>query len=459
MSENLRKIVHKRWKYILIFICVVLLVVNILIFYPGYMSSDTLRNLNQAKGVSPFIDLQPVILPIIWRVLILISGSVASMLFLQLIILWLSIAILSIIVYQKTARKSVSLIPIAVGLAPFIINISGVIWSDNHLAFCLLFAVVVALLSENEKFSKKRLSLLFIALIFIFYAGMVRNNSVLATIPILYLIVEKSKIKLTSKKKIFATFCLFVSIILASFIIRTVLVKRHITNTAGPMMDDIVHILNVDEINNSEAPAQLKASLVKLHQCVQKEKNVIDAFPCGEEQDKTNVLILFPNEVKDLWKWTLTNRPLEYIQRRITVFIYVIFPPEGRGYIWHDGVDSNMFGIDDKFKGLGEINRMYVYNFGYKHFQYLYEPWFWLFLNTALLFYARKLKELSIYVYAVSSSALLYIATFIPTGIAADYRYIYWPVIAGLLSLVLVITDKYLIIKTSKPVRKSKNKK
>jgi hypothetical protein len=459
---RIRRVIDSHWKMILISLGLMLFLINVAIFYPGYMSADTLRYLSQATGSSPITNLQPFEFVLLWKLLIFITGKVSSILILQLLVLWSSLIILSIYIYKNTKNKYISFMPLIMGLLPIIINISGVIWADNHLAFFLLLAISLTLYFGSESIvgSRKAIGISFIAIMLVVYAGLVRNNSAIIIVPISYLIIYKFY-KFTALKTFLLSICVLFFAFSISLLGGIVFVEKKITNTAGPMSDDIVHILTVDEINKLDINSNLKKSLLTYRNCTIENNIVIDLFPCGKEQDKTNILITYPLEVSNIWGKTLAEHPYRYVERRITVFMYVLFPPEGRGYIWHDGIDENRYGIKDKFEGLSEINRMYVFNFGYKHFQFLYEPWFWLFANFGLLIYSRNLRRLKIYVSLISLSGLLYIATFIPTGVAADYRYIYWPVLAAITSMILVITDKNMLTVNNKKskVKTTNNKK
>lgn len=436
----------------------ILFLLNCLIFYPGYMSRDTINALYQAMGVEPLKGLQPAILPIVWSMLITITGKVSSILIFQLAILWTAIGILSVYAFVNIKKIGLSIIILLSGFLPIIVNISGVIWSDVQMAYSLLLATVLLIVSKYLRNGLK-IALFVLIAILIVYAGLLRNNAIFAVAPLLllYFFTLNNKMNLLNLFG-YSAIALFV-IITLFFVIRIGFTENKISSTAGPQMDDIVHIMSSAEISRSNISPDLKESLLNIQKCIYAKDIIIDSFPCGDEQDKTNIIVLYPHEIGTLWQEMLKNNPDRYLLRRILVFNYVLFPPEGRGYIWHQGIEPNRFGFKPSVETIGEINRMYVFNFGYKHFRYLYEPWFWLLLNIGMLIYSRRLRYHGVIVAAISVSGILHIMSFIPTGVAADYRYIYWPVLAGLTTIALVVIDKNMPQKMNKSPSLRKKRK
>lgn len=427
----------------LVVIGVLSFVANLLIFYPGYMSVDTANHLHQAKGIIPLTDLQPPIESLFWRSLIFVTGHASAMLIFQLGLLWLSLVLAACYVFSTTKSKKLSLLPIAIGFLPFVVNISGVIWSDNQMAFSLLLAVVLLLCMRWVKSKKGRIVLLCVMGALIFYAALVRYNALPAALPIIFLAAHQSGLLKTFRKQLIVT--AIAAIFLAAMIpgLKALSGAQHVTSTGGPMMDDVVHVLKASELAGLPMEAALKESLLRMQDCVIKKDIVIDAFNCATKDDRENILTKYPEGVRSAWNWMITHRPAQYLLYKAKVFAYVLFPAVGRGYIWQDGIVSNQLNLQPKFEQLGEIVKIYVFNFGYKHFSYLYEPWFWLLANISLLYFSRRVVgRLRIFVVSLGLSSVLYILTFIPTGIAADYRYIYWPVLAGLLGAILAVSSK-----------------
>jgi hypothetical protein len=70
----------------------------------------------------------------------------------------------------------------------------------------------------------------------------------------------------------------------------------------------------------------------------------------------------------------------------------------------------------------------------------LFRPLTWLLVVVATLVAAWKFRATPAgnYAVAMSASGLAYVATFLPVGVASDYRYVYWVVAAGLTSAVMI---------------------
>jgi hypothetical protein len=67
----------------------------------------------------------------------------------------------------------------------------------------------------------------------------------------------------------------------------------------------------------------------------------------------------------------------------------------------------------------------------------------WLFVCMALcgLSWRRRDRPAGVFVLGVCGSAIVYLATFLPFGVAADFRYAYFAVLAGLTGSVLLVSD------------------
>ncbi len=410
------------------------------------MSADSLTHLSEAKRIIPLTDLQPPVEPLLWRGLIAITGHVSSMLLFQLALLWSALALLSVYVYKVTTSRKLSLVPLLIGLLPVVINISGVIWSDNQMAFSLLLALALILFIPKLKTAKLKYPVFLLAILLIIYACLSRYNAFFAVIPLIILAVVQSGLFGGRRKQIFAVLACALMLIGSIGLIKFLANAEHRSSTSGFMLDDIVHSASYDSIEQANLPPPLKVTLLEIKACAAEKNVVIDSFwNCTNLTDRQNLLILYVKELRTFWESTLLHFPVHYGLYKIEAFTLVLFPSPGKQYVWQWGIDPHILNLKPKYQSLGNVIQMYTLNFGYKHFSFLYEPWFWLVAHILILWKAAQLTYYRRFVVALSASSLLYILGFVPTGVAVDYRYIYWPVLAGLVSLLLFVVDKHSI--------------
>jgi hypothetical protein len=153
------------------------------VFYPGFMSYDSIHALTGARdGVTD--STWPPMVSYIWRVLDHISSNPSIMHFSQLFLLFLS---LFVILFRLTKRLWLSTLFLFVYITiPVILGTAAVIWKDVLTAAFLLagFATVLLVTTLRRKYSFLLLSAL--ALLLLFVGTATRHNSITAAVPIIF---------------------------------------------------------------------------------------------------------------------------------------------------------------------------------------------------------------------------------------------------------------------------------
>jgi hypothetical protein len=438
MIEEFLKIVRIYWNAVLVFMSVVLCVINIAIFYPGYMSNDSLNQLSQALGMHQATDLAPVAVTVVWRFFIFATGYISSMLVFQLIVFWSALLLLSLYVYRVSKLRKFSLIPLSVGLLPFVVNISGVIWKDNQMAFALLFAVALSLYATLFKQKSKRVAMCGVALMFVIYACLVRYNAVIAIIPIMFLIIKQSQITEKIKWQLVAVGLVCIVIGSLFLIINATMHAKKANPVVTVMIDDISNIATNKDIQDLPISPTAREKLLYVQQCANSKDVLVNNFwVCGHADDWDRLLTTYSTEIKKAWLYTISRHVVKYVSYRTHTFLIFLFPAPEEKFIWQDGIVANQLDQTVKFKEAGDMLAIYVNNFGYKHFAYLYEPWLWLLASVIMLYRAKRTKAYGLVIGMLSLSNILYYLSYLPTGATIDYRYIYWPVLSSLFCAII----------------------
>jgi len=169
------------------------------LFYPGFMSYDTLHALRGARnGVTD--SMWPPMVSYVWRVVDLLSPNPAAMHFSQVSLLIFSIFF---VVFFYTKKISYATVFLLIYLSiPVVLGTVAVIWKDVLMAAFFLsgFAVILSMRLVVNKWWFIFLSLLAICLIFLGVCS--RHNAITGAVPLLFyltLVVCSQMIKTRSR--------------------------------------------------------------------------------------------------------------------------------------------------------------------------------------------------------------------------------------------------------------------
>lgn len=451
---------NNKWWPILLAITIVLFALNVLLFYPGYMSPDSLWQLCQAKGDCELTSWHPVSMALLWQTLMSLGGGrIGTLLVLQVTLLWGSLFLFSNYVWQKTKNKKYSLLPLAVGLLPFVWSLSGVIWKDVHMAFSLLASVSLILTATLLKDKNKYLKyfIYFLIILFIFYAISVRTNAFVAAIPIIYFFIASTGLLKKQWQIILATIIIVTSGYLISFNfykVSGVSVKKDNADVSMYLYD-IVNIYPAEKLAQ-KAPASLQDILLKMSNCsYNNQSNSVDLawWSCisTEEIEELSSGGDYP-ALRSFWLKTVAKNPIDYIFSKLAttnLFLFPSTPSVAPSGVAHNeeplSPRENTYGMKAKIPAGPTINRSYTNNFGVLHFSFLFKAWFWLLASTITLVVAIKNNRFKKYkqlVIALSISSILYVLSLLLGSLTSDYRYVYWPAIATTIAAIFLYVGK-----------------
>jgi hypothetical protein len=149
------------------------------------------------------------------------------------------------------------------------------------------------------------------------------------------------------------------------------------------------------------------------------------------------------SDLKNVWLSKIIEHPIDYLQFRMAAFSYLVRTPQDPPfYIWHSGIDENIYGFKQVPNALTIIVEKFVKKTEAMT-PFFFKPYWW--LLTALLLLAAsytfvKTKTVSLTRMLLISS-IFYVIGYLPVTPMADFRYIYWSVVATTLSLVLLLID------------------
>lgn len=420
---------------------------------PGGFTKDTIFQLDQAQRAIPLNDWHPIAMTWTWQWLIDLTGTINSMLFLQVCAAWVCAVLTSYYLLKVSRRDWSALAGLFILFLPNTVNIVGVVWKDTHLGLALYFAVILMLLMPVVP--KLRWVFAALALGALVYAGLVRKNSAVAVAPIIavmavWLLARMKSKKLAGGKRVPSKRRKLVAAVAAVVAfgavltgvdtgMKTVLKPTENSQFTQVMLDDLIFAVPQGSIDAADAPAAEKKRLSKAKAECRDQNNerreaggteiIWDAYwVCygkGAQGDYTE--IEDPAAVTSIWKQTVPQHLSNYVAYRIQT--------------------TTKFLFTSKLEFVGDRNRdypaqshrlraalgTYVVDFGVGTLPWLYLGATALGLCAAGIAVGAKKKRRSLGAVAIFSSAVLYLMTYVPTAPANDYRYVFWPWLAAML--------------------------
>jgi len=414
-------------------VAVCMLALLVIVFYPGYMSPDSISHLEQATGVAHLTDWHPPVMTRLWGFLIRVTGHISSMLIFQLMLLVAAMFMLSIIVYRHTRNRVWALSIYMILLLPNIVNIAGVIWKDVQMAFSLTLAVLLIWFIISSKKSLGRVAMYGIVgltLLLILYAGILRHNALFAVLPILFVLPSL----LTKRLHVWSGLaCMAAGLIVtigATAVINQPSEKTH--PITAVQLDDIVHVANLDREHHGRW-----SMYKKIHDtCRDKTKDIMNSYIICTTAAQREALKNEHQGVFNDWLLTIIRHPIKYVSYRLATFSIFLFPQPERMYIFQPGIEQNQVGAAVKNEYAISGLAAYVKGGAQTNIPMIFQPWLYLVILMFIYYKSGRIREQvqRHFIRAVALSGLIYIVAYFPMAVAVDYRYIYWSVFATILS-------------------------
>ena len=414
-------------------VAVCMLALLVIVFYPGYMSPDSISHLEQATGVARLTDWHPPVMTRLWGFLIGATGHISSMLIFQLALIIAAMFVLSVLIYRHTRNRAWALSTYMILLLPNVVNIAGVIWKDVQMAFSLTLAVILIwfVISIKKPLGRTaKYGIVGLALLLILYAGMLRHNALFAVLPILFVLPRL----FTKRLPVWSGFaCVIIGLVVtigATAVINQPSEKTH--PITAVQLDDIVHIANFDREQHGRW-----SMYKKVHDtCRDKTKDIMNSYIICTTATQREALKNEHQGVFNDWLSTIVRHPIRYASYRLATFSIFLFPQPERMYIFQPGIEQNQIGAAIKNEYAISGLAAYVKGGAQSNIPLIFQPWLYLAVLVFIYYKSGRIREHTQrrFIRAVALSGLVYIMAYFPMVVAVDYRYIYWSVFAAILS-------------------------
>lgn len=408
------------------------------VFSPGYVSSgDALFQLEQAMGREPLSDWHPPVMSLLWRALIAVTGTPATMAFVQSLLLWGSLLVIACCVWELTRNRAGSLAVLGLGLAPHVLTFVGVVWKDTQMAFAFLATAAVAVLGLRLRGGRPALrwALFGAGLLFLVYAVLVRKNAVFAAVPMFTMLVLAVWPRPRRGTWLAASAALVAGLVLPTLAISSFARPIHTSQVSQVMLDDLLHVPSVAELRSAEVSPDLRRQLVTAASECRRLGAVSNTYwRCyGKGEDGPYTAVAHTDEIRSLWLRQMSSHVPGYVEYRLQVFSRLLFNTR---YPYSGRIEPNDVGIEIAHPRLEDTLRTYVKG-AVKDVPWLFRGWLWLAVGLVLSIRPGS-GIFAMPVRALGLSSVLYILGYLPILPVGIYRYVYWPAVAGSMALLLL---------------------
>jgi hypothetical protein len=412
-----------------------------LTFAPGYLSNDSIYQLKQAMGMERLSDWHPPVMSLVWRAVISVTGTPASMAVLQAVAFWLALWAIACCVQEATGSRPGALAVLGVGLLPHVVTFVGVVWKDVHMAFALLLTSAIALTGLRLRADRRTLRrvLFVLGVLLLVYAVLVRKNAVFAAIPVFVMLVLALWRKPSRRVWVISTAALVLGLVTSSVAISAFARPVKTSQVSQIMLDDLLHVLSVHELRSAAVSPNLRQQLVAAAEECDRINSLSDSYwTCyGRGEHGPFTAVAHTDQITSLWVNEMTGHVPGYLQYRLELFSKFLFEPR---YQYHPGIAANDLQLELSHPRLGRALQTYV-DGAARDLPILFAGWLW--LTVAVVLAVRPGSgTFAMPVRALGISAAAYVLGYLPILPVANYRYMYWSAIAGTIGLLLWWLDR-----------------
>jgi len=398
------------------------------IFYPGIMTYDA-KYVYQDIASGARGDWQSPVMTTLWGLIDPVAPGAASMFLLMATCYWLAFGCLAVALARTAVSASLLLIVLAL-LPPAFVFV-GIIWRDMLLAFSWLLAAAIAFAAAKGA-ARYRVPAQVLALALCAFGVLLRPNALIAA-PILWAyVIWPCRISLKG------TALLFVPAIVGLFALVQVVyygvlgaTRQHPLQTI--MVFDLGGISHFSKENQFPVSWSESETAMLLNDCYRPTQWDIywkQYEPCAfvmRKIEREKGLFGTP-VITDAWLHAILRHPLAYLRHR-AAFMWNFLTGDNLT-MWLADVENpteNVFPDRASFAALVWLHD------GLKPTP-LFSVGAWLLvcgIACGLAWRRRQMPE-GAFAFGVCGSAVLYVLTFTAVGVASDFRYGYWAVLAGI---------------------------
>jgi hypothetical protein len=413
--------------------------VTVAAFYPGVMSGDSIFQYDQAMGRHVVTDHHPPIMVWLWRGLAQLAPGPAPMLVLHAAMMWAALAVIAVAAARRGVRHA-WLVTLA-GFTPMFLSIEGAIWKDVGMATAFLLATAVFYGMRPRRTTGVPRGIA--GMIPLVYASVVRANAPAGALPLFVYAMRRMR----ARERLGASLALGAAVLAACLALQWAIDRMLDVERAH--FTQYIETFDLAGIQCAGGDAPIPLAFMR---------TVPGALPVCRMFDPVQVDFLFsggpptplwatgdPDALRELgaaWRHAVIANPGLYLAHRARVFDAMM----GTGV----SGERRILALTDSLGGargfpfapnaLSAAIAAVAYGAVDLHF---YNGYAWLAIAAMVAFVTmRRLRagrgdDTDEVALALAASALAYTLPYFFVGVAPDYRYLYWTLVATLVAAIL----------------------
>jgi hypothetical protein len=420
-------------------------VLNVVAYYPGFMSPDSFDIYTQSIG-HHYTDSHPPIMAGLWSIFNRVYQSTLTMLLFQLGLLWSSFYLLAVTWFSS--RRNQIWFFCGFLFAPFIQNFVAYLIGDAQMALSWLFGFSII---ANAEYKKRRMTVpeAVFAGLFILYGSLVRINALPGALPLFYFYFGNF-LKWTKRR---SSVLLWATVVSACVVIGCQVLMNHVLRSEKKYPEYKLYLQDLSGIyvktGKNYFPSFIRQypgldmnylrsnfTTATIDNLYYEERM---SFPPLNDRNRTMI--------RRAWINSILDNPVTYLQNRWDGFLYFLRIKKRTWFVvLHAEVSPNNLGV--RFKR-NFISDLFLEPVRFQSWMFYMRPWFWLIVNIVTLIAAFFIYEEAVrrVVGILAISSLLYLAAeFFIFPVDTDFRYFYWNCLSLFICIAFLLSGRGLRI-------------
>jgi hypothetical protein len=411
---------------------------TVLVFQPGYMTVDARYVYDDARNWN-FNDWQSPVMGLLWLFIDPVAPGAWSMFLLMAMLYWLGFGVLALTIARRSAWLGISTLLLA--LTPPAFFFVGMIWRDVLFGVAWLVAAVLTL-AAVERGIRARLPVQALALVLIAFGVLLRPNAIFAA-PVLAAYVawpERFDLKRVAIVLLPGALAFYA---LVPAVYYGLLHAKPVNPLHQIFVYDLGGITHFSGQNQFPVSWSADETAMLTSTCYDPAR--WDGYwhtpPCPfvmKRLERPDDVIFGSPRLVEAWRHAVVAHPLAYLQHRASyMWNFLGRPNLVLPYFDWEGPQAT-YGSNPYFRPLLALH-------GVLEQTVLFRPGLWLILAMAVAAAAWPVRATPMGAFAgdVSASAIVYVLTFFAVGVASDFRYAYWCVLATLAGAVAALAARH----------------
>jgi len=404
-------------------------------FYPGYMTNDA-TYVYQFMREWRFGDWQSPLMSMLWWVVDPIAPGPGSMFLLVTTLYWLGFAVIALTVARISTAFGL-IVPV-LALFPPAFMLLVMIWRDVLFAAVWLVAAAIVYASAARGGAWRR-TIAVLALVLVGFGVLLRPTAIVAA-PLLAAYAIWPRRFDWKRAAILFVPALALGYALLHVVYYVVLDVKREHPLHSVFVFDLGGITHFTGENQFPVAWSAQETELLTRTCYNPDR--WDTYwtmePCRfvmQRLEQPDDIIFGTPRLAQAWRQAAIAHPLAYLRHRLTFFVTFLASP--------NAMTLELYHAHDRTKTPLADNRLFqavVALHDALKPTILFRPGFWLALAAMIgaLAWPARATPSGAFVIGTTTSATVYVLTFLPFGVAADFRYAYWCVLATLVATVVL---------------------